>query len=118
MSLGYYGAFTYPQRTVGSMRDLNETFEQIFCFEEGYFEHRCVPALNRYSLLQFLVDTAIIVSEDDTIQPRNTKELQLFRKAGAKLLVFIVPEDYGNCKLHVLFPLEYGLFYSLSQTTM
>lgn len=77
-----------------------------------------IPASNRYSLLQFLMDTAVIVSEDDAIQPRNTKALQLFRKAEAKLLVFTVPGDYGNCKLYVLFPLRYGLFYSPSWTTV
>lgn len=123
-SLGYYGAFLYHQRTVDSMWDLHETFEQIeyFVLKKGTLNTDLVwtiPASNRYSLLQFLMNTAVIVSEDDAIhQPRNTKALQLFRKAEAKLLVFSIPGDYGTCKLYVLFLLEYGLFYSTSQNTV
>lgn len=119
-SLGYYGAFLYHQRTVDSMWDLNETFEQIEYFVlKGTLNTDLVwtiPASNRYNLLQFLMNTAVIVSEDGAIhQSGNTKALQLFRKAEAKLLVFSIPGDYGNYKLYVLFLLEYGLFYSPSQ---
>lgn len=36
-----------------------------------------VPCLNRYSWLQFLLVTAVEISEDDAIRPRNTKALQV-----------------------------------------
>lgn len=101
-SLECYRAFLYRQRLV-NMWDLKETFEQrVFCFKEGYIEYISslkYTSFKKIPLVAVFNDDNITVSEDDTIQPGNTKALQLFRKAEVKLLVVCTLGDCRNCRL-------------------